>query len=36
MREWIFASLPVGLVIYFLFYPAKFQAMLQWLVAVFR
>jgi hypothetical protein len=34
MRDWIWALAPVGLVVYFVMYPAKLIALLHWIMSV--
>jgi hypothetical protein len=36
MREWVFASVPIAVVIYFLIYPDQLGALLDWAMGILR
>lgn len=36
MREWMLGLAPVGLVAYFVIYPAEFQAFINWMMQLTR
>jgi hypothetical protein len=36
MRDWVLVLGPVGLVVYFIAYPAQFTALMEWLERVMR